>query len=545
MEKRIIIGTLLFFIISSSSLAQIFTKKDSLRGTLSPERIWFDITYYHLNIDVNPEQKFISGYNDLHFNVLNSFSRMQLDLFENMVIDSIIYQGENIPFTRLFNAFFIDFPRLLNEGSKEMLRVYYHGIPVEAKNAPWDGGFVWEEDSLGLPWIGVACQGIGASSWWPCKDHLSDEPDSIRVTCSVPESIRFVGNGNLENDYNENGKRVSTWKVSYPINLYNVTLNIADYSHLYDQYISHGDTLSLDYYVLKGNEDKAKKQFAQVKPMLHVYEDLFGAYPFWEDGYALVEAPYLGMEHQSAIAYGNKYMPGYLGKYPGVMDFDFIIIHESGHEYWGNSISMNDISDMWIHESFCTYAEALYVEKIYGYNAMLDYLDYQRKFISGGSPILGYRDVNYKVPGTDMYYKGTWMLHSIRNTIDNDSLWFSIIKEVATEFAFHNCDGVELIEFISKKSSTDLSFIFQQYLSCSKLPILRYKIKKKKRDLYFYYKWDAKVSNFNMPVHIIDPDGREHRIFPSFKYKVLQLENVGKNPIKFVENLFLYEKKQD
>ena len=536
---------ILCFFLATSVIAQNFSAADTLRGALLPERTWFDVDYYHLNLDIDPNARSIAGYNDVAFTVLSKSGKMQLDLFENMLIDSVVYKGYTCEFERKYDAFFIDLPYELEEGSQEQIRVYYHGVPKAAKRAPWDGGFVWKKDESGLPWIGVACQGMGASAWWPCKDHLSDEPDSMRITCSVPKDVQFVGNGNLESDFEEAEKRVSTWKVSYPINTYNVTLNIANYSHLHDVYIINSDTLSLDYYVLKGNEEIAEQQFKQVKPMLGIYEELFGAYPFWNDGYALVETSYLGMEHQSAIAYGNKYKPGYLGRYPGDMDFDFIVIHESGHEYWGNSVSMNDLADMWIHESFCTYTEALYVEKRYGYDAMLEYLIYQRDFIDGSSPILGHRDVNHQGNHTDMYYKGSWMLHSIRNTIADDSLWFSIIKGLAKAFEIRNCDGTEVIDYICDKSGIDLRSIFNQYLVYADLPVLKYKFKKNKGVLNLYYKWQAASSDFDMPIHISVVGAQEFRIFPNSKYQVLEIENVDAKRIRFLEELFLYEKKED
>ncbi|MDG2165273.1 MAG: M1 family metallopeptidase [Flavobacteriales bacterium] len=535
----------LIFLISITVVGQEFTKKDSLRGALLPDRLWFDVDYYHLNLDVDPTAKLISGYNDVYFTVLSKSQIMQLDLFEHMIIDSIIYRNETCTYFREYDTFFIKFPETFKVGTQHQVRVYYHGSPIEALNPPWDGGFVWKEDTAGLPWVGVACQGMGASSWWPCKDHLSDKPDSVRVTCSVPKELWFVGNGNLESDFEEAEKRISTWKVSYPINTYNVSLNIANYSHLQDEYVSNLDTLSLDYYVLKGNEKLAQKQFEQVKPMLAVYEVLFGPYPFWDDGYALVETPYLGMEHQSAIAYGNKFMPGYLGRYPGDMDFDFIVIHESGHEYWGNSVSMNDIADMWIHESFCTYSEALYVEKIYGYEKMLAYLVYQRDFIDGGSPILGHRDVNSEGNSIDMYYKGSWMLHSIRNTISNDSLWFSILKGLAQNFEKGSCDGVDVIDYICNKSKKDLRPIFNQYLSYSVLPVLKYKFKKQKGVMRFYYKWDAASELFDMPIHIRLYSEKNVRLLPSAKYQFIEIENATQTDVEFLDSLFLYEKKRD
>ena len=535
----------IFFLISITVVGQEFTKKDSLRGALLPERVWFDVDYYHLNLDVNPTSKLISGFNDVHFTVLSNSKVMQLDLFENMIIDSVVYLNETCTFFREYDAFFIKFPQTFKVGEQHKVRVYYHGSPIEALNPPWDGGFVWEEDAAGLPWVGVACQGMGASSWWPCKDHLSDKPDSVRVTCSVPKEIRFVGNGNLESDFQEAEKRISTWKVSYPINTYNVTLNIANYSHLKDAYVSNLDTLSLDYYVLKGNEKPAQEQFKQVKPMLAVYELLFGPYPFWDDGYALVETPYLGMEHQSAIAYGNKFMPGYLGRYPGNMDFDFIVIHESGHEYWGNSVSMNDIADMWIHESFCTYTEALYVEKIYGYEKMLEYLVYQRDFIDGSSPILGHRDVNKEGNSIDMYYKGSWMLHSIRNTIENDSLWFSILKDLTQKFEKGSCDGSDVINYICNQSKKDLRPIFSQYLSYSDLPVLKYRFKEQKGVMRFYYKWDAASELFDMPIQIRLRGEKDLRLFPTAKYQFIEIENATQTDLKFLDSSFLYEKKRD
>tara|TARA_B110000444_G_scaffold132958_1_gene124939 strand:+ start:1308 stop:2930 length:1623 start_codon:yes stop_codon:yes gene_type:complete len=534
-----------FLVISLPVLSQNFTEKDSLRGNLFPERIWFDINYYDLYLDVDPNSKSIAGHNDIFFKVLKKSKIMQLDMFDNMCIDSVIYRDRICRVERKYNAFFIDFPHILNPGDFEQIRVYYHGKPLEAKNAPWDGGFVWKEDALGLPWIGVACQELGASSWWPCKDHLSDEPDSMRITCSVPSEVQFIGNGNIENDTIDSGKRISTWKVSYPINPYNITLNIANYSHLHDEYISKKGSLSLDYYVLKGNEEMAQKQFKQVAPMLAVYEQLFGPYPFWNDGYALVETPYLGMEHQSAIGYGNKYMPGYLGRYPGEMDFDFIVIHESGHEYWGNSVSMNDISDMWIHESFCTYTEALYVEKIYGYEQMLNYLMYQRDFISGSSPIMGHRNVNDKGNSIDMYYKGSWMLHSIRNTLANDSLWFSILKEISLEFSLRNCDGSDIIRLICLRSGEDLAPIFEQYLNFSDLPVLQYTLNMKKTGYTLNYKWSSDVREFNMPIDIRLSNKVVLRLFPSNKYQGIPLDIDHPKEVQFINKHFLYEKKQE
>ena len=384
----------LFIFLSCPVLAQEFGRKDSLRGFLFPERSCYDVTFYHLNINVEPENKFIRGYNEIHFEALDSFRLFQIDLFENMSISQIIFDGKELSFSREYNAVFVDFDQWIKKGSKAFIRVYYEGNPKIAVNPPWDGGFSWKTDKNGKDWIGVSCQGLGASSWWPNKDHQSDEPDSMLISCQIPFGLSCISNGNLRlHDLRKSTMHFNTynWFVSYPINNYDVSINIGDYVHFDDQYISNGDTLALDYYVLSYNEQKAKTHFEQVKPMLNCFEKYLGPYPFFNDGFALIETPYLGMEHQSGIAYGNNFLPGYKGN----TNFDYIIIHETGHEWWGNSITANDISDMWIQETFCTYSEALFVECIYGYDTMIKYVENQMKMARNVSPIVGVPDVHF------------------------------------------------------------------------------------------------------------------------------------------------------
>ena len=390
----------LFIFLSCPVLAQEFGRKDSLRGFLFPERSCYDVTFYHLNINVEPENKFIRGYNEIHFEALDSFRLFQIDLFENMSISQIIFDGKELSFSREYNAVFVDFDQWIKKGSKAFIRVYYEGNPKIAVNPPWDGGFSWKTDKNGKDWIGVSCQGLGASSWWPNKDHQSDEPDSMLISCQIPFGLSCISNGNLRlHDLRKSTMHFNTynWFVSYPINNYDVSINIGDYVHFDDQYISNGDTLALDYYVLSYNEQKAKTHFEQVKPMLNCFEKYLGPYPFFNDGFALIETPYLGMEHQSGIAYGNNFLPGYKGNtnFTAGLDFDYIIIHETGHEWWGNSITANDISDMWIQETFCTYSEALFVECIYGYDTMIKYVENQMKMARNVSPIVGVPDVHF------------------------------------------------------------------------------------------------------------------------------------------------------
>ena len=413
---------ILFFIISNTVNAQNFTRKDSLQGGFSFERMCFDVQKYDLNITVNPEQKFITGSNTISFKMLQESSTIQLDLFDNMQVDSIVFENQNLKFRREFGAVFIDFPMQLKiTDSILKLEFYYSGNPIIAKNAPWDGGFVFSKDSNDKPWICVAVQGTGASLWYPVKDSQSDEPDlgaSIKV--AVPNGLMNVSNGRFKGSLNlNNGYTRWDWEVTNPINSYSITLNVGDYVHLHEK----NNKLDLDYYVVRGNEEKAKIHFAEVKPMMDCFESKVGAYPFAEDGYKLIESNYLGMEHQSAVAYGNKYLKGYLGKDrsgTGIgMKFDFIIIHESAHEWFGNSITSRDIADMWIHEAFTTYAESVFVECQFGKEKAIEYINGQKKLVENKSPVLGKYGVNNE-GSADMYYKGTQLLNTLRNSLDDD-----------------------------------------------------------------------------------------------------------------------------
>lgn len=484
----------------------IFTEADTLRGMLRPERTCYDVTFYDLNIKIEPERQFIGGYVEIRFDALEDFSRLQIDLYENMKILRIEQEGKPLNYERKFNAVFVDFPPL-KKGSVNRFRVYYEGAPVVAQNPPWDGGFVWARDEKNRPWIGVACEGAGASLWWPNKDHLSDEPDSMSIRVSVPNDLFCVANGNLRNKVEQGDFTRYDWLVSYPINNYNVSVNIAHYGHFADTYTSaDGDQLPLDYYVLDYNVEKARKHFEQVKPMLACYEQYVGKYPFWNDGFAMVETPYLGMEHQGAIAYGNHYMRGYLGgMIPKGMDWDYIIIHETGHEYYGNSISCNDLAEMWIHESFTTYLESVYVECRYSYEDALQYLRMQRFGIANREPIIGPKGVNWENwESGDHYNKGAWMLHTLRHAIGNDNLWWDIFKGFYQAHVRSNINSEDFFNYVNQKTGEDWTPFFDQYLRYPGIPTLEYELKEKGKDLTVRYHWIADVPGFNMPVLVGD-----------------------------------------
>ena len=536
---------LCLFLCSAGLFAQVdffadrtFTRADTLRGALRPERTSYDVTFYHIDIDLDMEKKAIAGSVQMDFTVVEPTARIQVDLFENMTLDRVVHGEESLDFEREGNAIFIELPAQMPVGTKAALTLHYHGRPLRARNAPWDGGFVWKKDKNGQPWIGVACEGTGASLWWPNKDHLSDEPDSMRFTVTVPEGLMAVSNGNLRDVRQASkGRRTYDWFVSYPINNYNLSLTVGDFVHFDDTYTAQdGEKLALDYYVLPYNLAKAKKQFAQVKPMLACYEQYLGKYPFWEDGFAMVETPYLGMEHQSGIAYGNQFKRGYLGgMIPSDMDWDYIIIHESGHEYFGNSISVADHAEMWIHESFTTYLEAVYVECQYSYEDAIRYLQGQRDYISNKAPMVGPSDVNFDDFGSsDHYYKGAWFLQTLRHALNDDEQWWAILKGFYQDNERSIVSTKDFIDYMNKATGRNWDTVFQQYLHYPELPTLLYRYETDGRDLVLSIRWDADAPGFDLPVLI--RAGQQRRLVYPKKEKATQvrLENVSFREFKIL-----------
>jgi aminopeptidase N len=520
-----------------------FNQADTLRGMLRPERTCYDVTFYHLNIKIDPAKRSIDGYVDLHYRAVEDFERFQIDLYQNMEIDRIEWQQNTLDFERVANAVFVQIPTQ-QQGTEGEVRIHYRGRPVVARRAPWDGGFVWTQDRQGYDWVGVACEGDGASLWWPNKDHLSDEPDSMAISIAVPDPLICVSNGNLRNKTAlSDGFTQYNWFVSYPINNYNVTVNIGNYVHFSDEYKAEdGAILPLDYYVLPYNEQKARRHFEQVKPTLACFERFFGKYPFWDDGYALVETPYLGMEHQGAIAYGNRYMRGYLGgMIPSDMDWDYIIVHETGHEYFGNSISCNDLSEMWIHESFTTYMEALFVECKYSYQDALRYLAGQRSFIGNEEPILGPPDVNWENwKHSDHYYKGAWVLHTLRHVIGDDDLWWKLLKDFHQENKISNVTTQDFNQFLSQRAGRDFTQILDQYLWYPDIPRLKVELREKGKNLIVKLNWEAEVEGFSMPILVGKP-GDWQRIEVAQQPQMITFPGFKKSDFQVATDRFLIE----
>ncbi len=548
-KKYILVGLLVFSLVNKG-FAQLFdkehqfTKGDSLRGNLSVFRSCFDVYYYDLKVKVDVTNKSIEGSNDIYYKVLSDFNTIQIDLFSNLAISHIYFGNQELTFNREYDAVFVHFPTKQLKGTKGIISVEYSGKPQIAKNAPWDGGFSWTTDEKGNPFVGVSCEGLGASVWWPNKDHLSDEPDSMSIRGIVPEGLDCIANGNLRAEKSiSGGYKEFDWFVSYPINNYNVTLNIGKYAHFSDTYISaDGEKLALDYYVLAYNESIAKKQFEQVKPMLACYEKNLGKYPFYKDGYALIETPYLGMEHQSGIAYGNKYKTGYLGyDFSGIgLDFDYIIIHESGHEWWGNNVSCKDIADMWIHEGICTYCESMYVECQYDAATALNYMNAMKSKVGNDAPIIGRYNVNEEGSG-DMYAKGALMMHTLRTLTNNDSLWWSIIKGIQTDFALQTVTSSQIEKYISNKAGKDFSKEFDLYLRQIKLPMLEYALTPTADGLEFSYRWVTPDKAYEMPMRFKNAKGELEWIEPTYNWQTQLIKGVSLTQFKLDDEHFYFD----
>jgi len=532
-------------LISLSANAQLLVEKekygraDSLRGYLSPMRTCYDINYYHLDLKIDIDKKAISGSNEFKFTATRDFTKLQFDLFANFKIEKVVYQGKSLTFKREINAVFVNFP-LVKKGSKNSFTVYYSGNPTIAKRAPWDGGFVFSKDAAGKPFIATACQGVGASIWWPNKDHQADEVDSMLISISVPTGLKDISNGRLRKTTElKDGYTRFDWFVANPINNYDVALNVGDFVHFDDVYEGEKGKLTLDYWVLPENLEKAKVQFAaNVKPMLKSFEYWFGPYPFYEDGYKLVESPHLGMEHQSAVAYGNKYQNGYLGRdmsTTGVgLKWDFIIVHESGHEWFGNNITSKDLADMWIHESFTNYSESLFTESMFGKQAGQEYIEGTRKAIQNQAPVQGIYNVNREGSG-DMYPKGGNLLNMVRTIINDDEKWRSILRGLNKEFYHSTVNAEDVIGYINKQSGKDFTKVFDQYLKYTNLPILEIRVLDGKATA----RWIADVKGFDMPVKLKVKGGDFKFYNLTTAFKPIELAGATKDNIEVDFNYYI------
>ncbi|MEA5401448.1 M1 family metallopeptidase [Arcicella sp. DC2W] len=516
-----------------------YTRQDTLRGSITPERAWWNLQYYHLSVKVQPSDSTISGNNLITYKVLKPAQVIQIDLQNPMQITKVEQDGQALNYKRDGNAFFVELQKKQLVGKTESIKVFYEGKPRIARRPPWDGGFSWKKDSSGKWFITTSCQGLGASVWWPCKDHMYDEADSMKISITVPKDLQDISNGRLlKVTDNADDTRTFDWFVANPINNYGVNINIGNYVHFSEKYKGLKGDLDCNYYVLPEDLEKAKVQFKQVPMMLKAFEHWFGPYPFYEDGYKLVQVSYLGMEHQSSVTYGNKFANGYLGKdLSGTgwgLKWDFIIVHESGHEWFANNITDKDIADMWIHESFTNYSESLFTEYHFGKEAGAAYVRGCRKLIGNQEPIIGDYEVNESGSG-DMYYKGGNMLHTIRQVIDNDEKWRQILVGLNKDFYHQTVDTKQIENYISKKAGINLSKVFDQYLRNTKIPTLEYKVE----NGGITYRWTTCVDGFNMPIKVENAKGKYQFIHPSTEWKSLK----GITELKIDENFYVNVKK--
>ena len=488
-----------------------FTEADTLRGSLNPRRTWWNVLRYDIVVQPDLARKTIIGNNRITFSIEKPSAEMQIDLQQPMQIDSIVWnydKGSALPFTRSGNIAIVSFPSFPKNLKESSITLYFSGKPVIAVRPPWDGGWIWARDEMGNPWITVACQGLGASVWYPCKDHQSDEPDQgATLTMVVPQNLTGIANGRLiREQVMQPGLKSYTWEVKNPINNYNLIPYIGKYSLFTDTLVGEKGKLDLSYWVLEDHVEQAKKQFVQVKSMLRAFEYWMGPYPFYEDGYKLVESPHLGMEHQSAIAYGNKFMNGYLGfdlsQSGWGTKWDYIIVHESGHEWFANNITSNDIADMWIHEGYTTYTETLYTEYLFGKQAGNEYNYGIRQNIENKIPIIGYYGVNKEGSG-DMYPKTANMIHSIRHAMNNDSLFRAYLRELNKVFYHAQVDYADIERVTNRFTGWSVQTIFRQYLTTTQIPQFTYALSAD--GLTLFYRWENCLEGFDLPVWVNTP----------------------------------------
>ena len=500
-------------VIASRATAQDtrpFTHADTLRGSIGSARAWWDVTFYDLHVRVNPADSSIRGWNRITYQVLAPGNEMQIDLQVPMEVDSMLQGGKTLTWRRDGNAFFVALPSPQRRGTRRTVSVYYHGHPIAARRPPWDGGFIWQHDSLGRLWVATANQGAGASIWWPTKDTQADEPDSQRIAITMPDPMLDVSNGRLRRTtHNTDGTTTFEWFVTAPINNYDVAVNAGTYAHFSDVYDGEAGKLTMDFWPLAYHLDTAKVQWQQAKSMMRCFEHWFGPYPWYADGYKLVEAPHLGMEHQTAVAYGNHFRNGYYAGARGQerwIDFsgmgegykwDFIIVHESAHEWFGNNITTKDIADSWVHEGFANYAEGIYSECQDGKEAGARYIIGSRRQIRNDAPIIGPYGVNRDGSG-DMYYKGGSMLHTMRQVVDNDEKWRGVLRGLNQTFWHQTVTGRQVEDYINQQSGVNFDKVFEQYLTTTRIPTLEYRISAGTLS----FRWVDVVPGFAMPVKV-------------------------------------------
>jgi aminopeptidase N len=532
--KKLVVATLLSCTLPSIGVAANVDNKpishqETLRGSITPDRQWWDLQHYHLTVAVDPEKRYLSGNNVMTYKVLSKNKRLQIELQPPMKLGKVTQLGKTLHVEQDGYTYFIQTQAPQEIGQQYQLTMQFSGNPQVAKRPPWDGGITWKKDSNGHHFVASSNQSNGASIWWPNKDHPYDEPDNgVDVSVEVPKDLMDISNGRLVGIDENTGRDTRTfhWKVINPINNYAISLNIGDYVNFSEKYAGEKGELDMNYFVLRENLAKAKIQFKDAKRTMQALEHWFGPYPFYEDSYKLIEVPYLGMEHQSAVTYGNGYKNGYLGRDRSQtgwgLKFDFIIVHESGHEWFANNLTNQDVADMWIHESFTTYSENLFVEYHYSKEAGSEYIRGKRAGIANDSPIIGKYNAD-RNGSSDMYDKGANMLHTIRQIVDNDVLWRDILRGLGKDFYHQIVTTSQIEQYLTDKSGKDLTSVFDQYLRDERVPSLEYFIKDKK----VMVRWANTIKSFAMPIKLTI-NGKMRWFTPTTQWQ--KLKNDAVNP---------------
>ena len=499
------------------------TKNNFLIGNLNDNRSSYRVSFYDINIDFDISKKSLNGFVTIKAESIRNLDKLQIDLAENLNIKKITYENQDISFSRELDAVMVDFKSTIKKGSIFEFTVFYEGIPQSADNPPWAGGFTWSKDKDGRDWIAVSCEGEGARIWWPNKDHITAEGDSVRMTYTVPSNLVAVGNGKLRSVKNLGDKTSYEWFVSNPINNYNVSVQIGNYVAVQDTFVKNSETHYMNHYVLDYNHELASNFFPQSKEVIRFYEKYFGDYQWYEDGYKLVEVPYLGMEHQSAVTYGNGF-----SMYNGVRSkswpmygvIDPLIMHETGHEWFGNSVTASDPTHIWIHEGLQVYSESIYFEdKFDSYEVGVHYLNTIKNRIANEIPIVGRENENHWALHGDTYMKGAWVMHTLRSVINNDKIWFEILKEFMVENAKGFANTKDFFQKVKSKTGVDYSYFAEQYFYSPQQPILEYY----QRDNKFFYRWSNVNDNFKMPLDLL-VNGAEKRVIPTKNYQSIDIE---------------------
>ncbi len=511
--------------------------EENLRQNLNRFRTNYDVTFYELDVKVIPQTQSLEGSATMHFKTLENVFRIQVDLYENLEVTNISYQKQKLNFTRKGQAIFVDFLEPIEKDKLISIRIDYKGKPLATQNAPQQGGFDWRQNLSGKDWIAVSPQQTGASVWWPCKDHISDQADSMRIKVAVPKELTAVSNGRLLQVVKSrpDGFWSYEWKVSDPIQTTNVMMSISNYVQIKDVYQSeeYGD-LALSYYVLPTNEAKAEAHFKQVKTILRTYERIFGKYPFWRDGLGIVETPFQGVSSHGLIPYANFY------RNIPEDNVDYTILHETASQYFGNSIANENEASNWIPEAFSTYAEAQFIERRKSYMDALNYLKKYRKNIKNALPLASLSNTVQIRTDQDPAYKGAWIIHTLRKVVNDDSIWYAILKDIPQHFAHKLVTNESLVLYLNQQLGLDCTPFFNHYLFQLEPPVFEFMAVDNPKRYKITFRWRSRAPGFKMPMRVTFGD-RYQTIYPTQEWQTLTLpKQDGQKFVLDMDRFYIY-----